>query len=66
MFFAKNKNFSKMAVAVYILFLLTLVLLSWIYWADMHFAFKVVVVVLEIFLLPDLSAIRDVFRDKGN
>lgn len=51
-------------VVLYVLIWMGIVGLSWAYWAEMNWILKSLVVIAEIFLLPDVDAIRSVFRKR--
>ena len=60
--FMKKKTFGKLFVTLYVTFWLIVVACSWIYWKELNFFLKALIVVLEIILIPDIQAIKDAFR----
>ena len=61
-FLQKNKILKKIFVAVYVIFWVFAVIYSWMYWGEMSFWVKALLICLEIFLMPDIQLVKDTFR----
>lgn len=59
-------KFGRIAVGTYLAVWAAVIVGSWIYWNDMSFGLKALIVALELFFIPDVASIREYFNRTGD
>lgn len=62
MFFLSRLKWGRVFVTCYMLFFVVLVVASWVYWHRMGVFLKGLIVLLEIFLIPDIGVIKKAYK----
>ena len=40
------------------------IVMTWIYWSEMHWSLKLIFTISEIFFIPDIDSIRSAFKNR--
>ena len=61
--YANNKT--KFFVITYLMAWIFIIIMTWIYWSEMHWSLKLIFTIAEIFFIPDIDAIRSVLKKRN-
>lgn len=59
---AGDKN--RVLVSFYLIVWAIIICMSWIYWNELHWGVKTVIVILEVLSVPDIDIIRSVYKKR--